>query len=889
MTDEAQGRRRKRRRPAAAGLALAMLAVILAVLLVPPLVSIRRYKSQITHLMSTSLGRPVRLSSVELRLLPRPGFVLTDLTVEEDPAYGSEPVLHADSVTASIRLLSLWRGRVEIGTISVDDASLNLVRTTAGRWNVESLFRTAAAQAAPPAGSARPRPHAPLPYLEATNSRINIKDGVEKLPYSLINADLSFWQEEPGNWRIRLRGQPARTDLNLDLADTGVVRLEASVRRAPEMRRMPVHLDLEWREAQLGQLTRLLIGSDPGWRGDLTGELHLDGVADAAHIRTRLSATNVHRAEFAPAAPMDFDANCGFIYHYSSRALEGLVCDSPLGDGRIRLMGDLPGGSSTSHFSVELDRIPVAAALDGLRTVRSGFGPGLEAKGTVSGKIVYAENVPVSPPLPTRLAKGRPGAPHTAPAGPLAGQFTVSGFELSGDGLSRPIQVAQMLLEPAASEDSAEQRQELSVTASIPAGATVPLTVTSRLSLSGYQLTTRGQASFARARELAHVAGLEKSDALSALTGEAIAVDLIATGPWLTPQGFAVNSPPPGGSAPSSGVDKLHGTLTVHNAKWKAEYLTNPVEISQATLQVGDGDLRWDPVVFSYGPVKGTAALTLPSACDGPPPCPPKFEVQFGTLDASALEAAILGAHEPGTLLSTLIARLTPASFSSAPSWPLLEGAVTADSLILGPITLQKPTATLHILQNGAEITGMDAGLLGGLVHGSGTLRAAGAAGADGKTEDKPVYTLEGKFTKLNPAAVGRLLDLRWSGGDVEGAGKIDLAGFTDKDLAASAKGTLHIEWRHGSVGALGPAAPAGPATADTSGSPADLPVTIPAALIRFDRWTADAAIANGTITLQENQVQRGARKSSVAATVTFGVPPKVSFGAPRETQTAKQ
>ena len=45
------------------------------------------------------------MSGVELRLLPRPGFVITDLTVEEDPAYGAEPVLHANTVTAAIRLL----------------------------------------------------------------------------------------------------------------------------------------------------------------------------------------------------------------------------------------------------------------------------------------------------------------------------------------------------------------------------------------------------------------------------------------------------------------------------------------------------------------------------------------------------------------------------------------------------------------------------------------------------------------------------------------------------------------------------------------------------------------------------------------------------------------
>ena len=141
MTEEIEGRQKKRWK---LWIALAAVVVLLAVVIVPSQVSVSRYKSRITQLLSASLGRPVRLSSVELRLLPRPGFVLTDLTVEEDPAYGAEPVVHANTVTASIRLGSLWRGRLEIGRISVDEASLNLVRTPAGHWNLDSLFRTAA-------------------------------------------------------------------------------------------------------------------------------------------------------------------------------------------------------------------------------------------------------------------------------------------------------------------------------------------------------------------------------------------------------------------------------------------------------------------------------------------------------------------------------------------------------------------------------------------------------------------------------------------------------------------------------------------------------------------------------------------------------------------------
>ncbi len=871
MPDKTQPRQQKRKR---LWLALAALVVVLAILIVPPFLSVSRYKGRITQLISASLGRPVRLSSVEVRLLPRPGFLLTNLIVEEDPAYGAEPVLQANTVTASIRLFSLWHGRVEIDTISADEASLNLVRTSAGRWNIDSLLHAATAQAQSVAGGPGPGKPVKLPYLKATNSRINIKNGAEKLPFSLLNAEMSLYQENPGEWRVRLRGQPVRTDLSLLQADTGTVRMEANLRQAAQLRQMPVHLDLEWREAQLGQLTRLLLGSDAGWRGDLTGELQLDGTAEAAQIKTRLRASGVHRVEFAPAAPMDFDANCTLVAHFFTRAIDNLLCDSPLGPGHIRVTGSLPGDGGLPRVSVELDRISVAAGLDALRTVRSDLAPGLEVAGSASGKITYApENT--APPNPAHPSLARIAKAHPAAQGPLTGSFTVQGLQLSGNGLSEPLRIPRLLLTPAPtpSNQPSGASPVLTATVAIPAGAAIPLTVSTRFALSCYQLTLRGQASIRRGRELALVAGINNAVALDSLAGDPVSVDLTAVGPWIpapapihppvqTPARKLASGPiPPAATGseppPAPLADSLAGTVTLRNATWKANYLANPVKISQATLHLASGELHWDPIVFSYGPVKGTASITQPAACDAPLPCPPRFQLQFGELDAAILQAAFLGAHERGTLLSTLIERLRP---TAAPAWPQFEGTVKAESLILGPVTLHQPVATLRTLANGAEITAFDANLLGGRVHGTGTYHAAATA------RDKPSYAFEAQFVKLGPKDVGQLLDLRCSGVAVDGNGKIELAGFTANDLAASAKGALHFEWSHGTVAAA-------------SGF-------VPPALARFDRWTADAEIANGALTLKENananQVKRGAHTTPVQASVTFADPPRIVFPAPK-------
>jgi hypothetical protein len=862
MTEETQGRKCKHKR---LWLALAALTVLLVVLIVPPLVSVSRYKSRITQLISASLGRPARMSSVEVRLLPWPGFVLNDLTVEDDPAFGAEPIFHANTVTASIRLLSLWRGRLEIGTISADEASLNVVRSAAGQWNLDSLLRTATARAQSAEGGAGPRGLLTLPYLEAKNSRINIKNGAEKLPFSLLNAKMSLEQQHPGEWRVRLRGEPVRTDLSLEQADTGIVRLEAELRQAPRLRQAPVHLDLEWREAQLGQLTRLILGSDTGWRGDLTGELRLDGTAESAQIKAQLRAIGVHRAEFAPAAPLDFDANCSLVAHYTTQAIDNLSCDSPLGSGHIRLTGNLPartpGQSVLPQFSVALDRIPVAAGLDALRTVRSGLAPGLVAAGSVSGSLTYAPTAAdnAAPEGPARSSRARSANIHPVAPGPLTGSLTVQGFELSGDGLSDPIRVPKLLLEPVpalAGQPSGASSQVLAATAAISAGGSAPLTVSTRLALSGYQITARGQASIVRARELAHLAGFAHAAALDSLDGDPVSMDLTAGGPWMLlqrPLPAVMGFGSAGLRSLSAPSDSLTGTVTLRNASWKADYLVNRVDISQATLHLDSDSLRWDPVSFSYGPIKGTASLTLPAACDAPRNCPPTFELQLGAVNAAVLQTAFLGAHQRGTLLSTLLNRIRPAA---TPAWPRFEGTVKAESLILGPVTLHDAEATIYTLADGAEINAFDAGLLGGRIHGSGTLHTPASA------QDKPSYALEGQFQKLRPQAVGQLLGLRFSGRAFDGNGKLVLSGFTGDDLAASAKGVLHFEWQRGGIAASS---------------------NLPPALARFDGWTADAGIANGALTLKESQAKRGARAVPVQASVTLSTPPRIAFPAAKQ------
>ena len=107
-----------------------------------------------------------------------------------------------------------------------------------------------------------------------------------------------MWQANADEWRVRLRAQPVRTDLQLHLYDTGELNVEGSLRRALDLNAMPVDLRAEWSGAQLGQVTRLIAGMDSGWRGDLDATVGIRGTVGDLQLQSRVQVGNLRRQEF---------------------------------------------------------------------------------------------------------------------------------------------------------------------------------------------------------------------------------------------------------------------------------------------------------------------------------------------------------------------------------------------------------------------------------------------------------------------------------------------------------------------------------------------------------------------------------------------------------------
>jgi hypothetical protein len=104
---------------------------------------------------------------------------------------------------------------------------------------------------------------------------------------------------------------------------------------------MPLKLKVEWSGVPLGQLSRLTLGRDIGWRGGLDVEAQVGGTAELAQINARLKVAGLHRSEFTPAHPLDVATSCRASFRKESRSLEDHSCASPVGDGGLLLTGSI--------------------------------------------------------------------------------------------------------------------------------------------------------------------------------------------------------------------------------------------------------------------------------------------------------------------------------------------------------------------------------------------------------------------------------------------------------------------------------------------------------------------------------------------------------------------
>jgi AsmA protein len=113
--------------------------LVAAIIALPFLVDVNRFRPEIESRLSDALGREVRLGNLRLSILSG-GVRIDDITVADNPAFSRSPFLVSKSFQAGVELKPLILSReVHITGISLDRPEITLIRSSAGRWNFSDL------------------------------------------------------------------------------------------------------------------------------------------------------------------------------------------------------------------------------------------------------------------------------------------------------------------------------------------------------------------------------------------------------------------------------------------------------------------------------------------------------------------------------------------------------------------------------------------------------------------------------------------------------------------------------------------------------------------------------------------------------------------------------
>ncbi len=669
------------------GKILAGLALVLALFLVRP--GAQRLHARIVRSISLALGRQVDVGSVSLRLLPRPGFELEGFVVHDDPAFGAEPAVQSSDVVASVRVISLFRGRLEISRLSLTEPSLNLVRNGQGRWNLEDLLERAAKMPVAPTAKAPSEPRPAFPYIEADHGRINLKLGQEKKAYSLTEANFALWQESENAWGVRLRAHPMRTDVNL--SDSGTLQVDGIWQRAASLHATPLQFAAQWRGAQLGQATKLALGHDEGWRGVVELSAALRGTPQDLGVQAMASIRGFRRYDIAGDRTVDLSAQCSGRYSSTDHLISRINCHAPVGEGEITAQGSIAALSPETDYDLSLAArsLPLQPVADFLRGVRK----------NVPGKIAAAGKLEASLKL-----RGRPNSdPVWQGSGEVRSfglQSAASPTAVAVDSIPLGFASGATTTRSPGKTDGAndgEPRVEIGPFR-LALGAATSAVVYGQISRPGYSFKVQGDTEVQRLLEVARTLGLP-SPPVGASGGAR--VNLQIDGGW-----------------PESRAALVTGTAQLHTVSARMRGLAEPIEISAANIAVTPSTTEVQKITAVAAGNVWHGRMTLPRPCESARSCLVQFVLHADELKTGSLSDLL----NPVPGKQPWYRFLAP----PAPAMPFLAlahaaGKFTANSIVLGRLRVERVSADLELDEGRVRLKDVRGEVMGGRHNGQWT------------------------------------------------------------------------------------------------------------------------------------------------------------------------
>ena len=142
---------------AVVGFSVVLAVLVIAVLLLPFLIDLNKYKDRYQPMIEDALNRKVVLDEIRLTIIPRIGARIAGFTVMDDPAFSSAPFASLTSLDIGIKFMPLLAGRIEVEEITLKKPVMTVIKNRHGALNVSTIGK----QGAPPAERPKETPTAP--------------------------------------------------------------------------------------------------------------------------------------------------------------------------------------------------------------------------------------------------------------------------------------------------------------------------------------------------------------------------------------------------------------------------------------------------------------------------------------------------------------------------------------------------------------------------------------------------------------------------------------------------------------------------------------------------------------------------------------------------------
>lgn len=756
------------------GLAFVVVVVLLGLLLIRP--GVERLRGRIAGSISSAIGRPVDIGAVSVHLLPQPGFDLSNFVVHDDPSFSAEPMVRSDDVTAALRVSSLFRGRLEIARLSLTEPSVNLARDSSGRWNLENLLERAARTPVAPTGKSTNETRPAFPYIEADHGRINFKFGPEKKPYALTDADFSFWQASENTWGMRLKAQPIRTDFNL--SDTGLLRVDGTWRRAPTLHQTPLQFSMQWDRAQLGQLTKLILGDDKGWRGSVTLSATLNGTPADLGVHTEASVDDFRRYDILSGGSLRLAAKCDSRYSSADRQFSDILCGAPVGTGELSLNGTLgmAPGSFSYRMALSAQDVPAQALAALLRRTKSDIPEDMIAAGMLDGLVRFQRS-----PDGFAWSGGGQLLGLSVESQTAKTQLAVDSIPFTLSSSTSSVVSPRRTRSPRKAVLPALPENHLDIGPfELPLGKPNPVLVQGWIARSGYDLRIGGDAQLQRLLQLARLAGLPVPR--PAADGSA-RLDLQLAGAW---SGFA--------------APRATGRAQLQGVRAEVRGINAPLEIAAASVVLSWDQVTVQSLAATIADTSWHGSLTLPRPCPIPGPCFVHFDLHTNKLATDQLNRLL----NPAVRKRPWYRFLTPSSQAGLPFLVRVHaaGTLSADRVSVHNLVATKVSADITLEDGKLTASNLRGDVLGG--------KHVGEWKANFLAKP-PDYAGSGKLDKFALSQLSEAMHDGWITGTATAGYQAKTSGLSAAELFSSADATLDVEAHDGVLPHIELKDPSGP------------------------------------------------------------------------------